>query len=56
MLRQNDSWRRIRTPQDISNVVRYLSPDEIDFMTGSVVLGTAGAAGQTYPQLIRRPA
>jgi 3-oxoacyl-[acyl-carrier protein] reductase len=43
-------WRRIGVPQDISNVVRYLATDEIDFMTGSIVLVDGGvAAGQNLP-------
>lgn len=43
-------WRRIGAPQDISNIVRYLATDEIDFMTGSIILVDGGvAAGQNLP-------
>jgi 3-oxoacyl-[acyl-carrier protein] reductase len=43
-------WRRIGVPQDISNVVRFLASDDIDFMTGSIVLVDGGvAAGQNLP-------
>jgi len=43
-------WRRIGTPQDRSNIVRYLATDEIDFMTGSTILVDGGvAAGQNLP-------
>jgi 3-oxoacyl-[acyl-carrier protein] reductase len=43
-------WRRIGAPQDISNVVRFLATDEIDYMTGATVLvDGGGSAGQNLP-------